>query len=171
MDLLDRLLGHDASTTGELLRCCRQLSDEALDREFDIGLRTLRKTLAHIIRNMEVWTDLMAGAPVRAFGGDSVGELEVRLASAAAGLARLAHGVAARRAWDERWLDMLDDPPAWKTFGGAITHVITHSMHHRAQAIHMLRRCGAHKVPEGDVLSWEARSALRVLPQVEQNGK
>jgi len=52
---------------------------------------------------------------------------------------------------------VLDDPPAEKTFGGAIAHVLTHSMHHRAQVLHMLRRLGVGDVPEGDVLSWERR--------------
>ena len=37
MDLLDRLLGHDAWTTRQLLDICSTLSDEQLDREFDLG--------------------------------------------------------------------------------------------------------------------------------------
>ena len=51
MDLLDRLLGHDAWTTRQLLLRCRDLTDEQLDREFDIGHRTVRATLLHVIRN------------------------------------------------------------------------------------------------------------------------
>ncbi|HWB09145.1 MAG TPA: hypothetical protein VG826_07975 [Pirellulales bacterium] len=39
MDLLDRLLGHDAWTTRRLPSCCQGLSDEQLDHEFDIGHR------------------------------------------------------------------------------------------------------------------------------------
>ncbi len=54
MDLLDRLLGHDAWTTRQLLLRCRNLTDEQLDREFDIGHRTVRATLLHVIRNVEV---------------------------------------------------------------------------------------------------------------------
>ena len=66
MDLLDRLLEHDAWTTRQLLLCCRNLTEEQLDREFDIGQRTVRATLVHIIRNVEVWSDLMSGQRVRA---------------------------------------------------------------------------------------------------------
>ena len=40
-------------------------------------------------------------------------------------------------------------------YGGGIAHVITHSMHHRAQPLYMLRRLGIEGLPEGDVLSWE----------------
>src|SRR3954453_20512549 len=79
MDLLDRLLGHDAGTARELLGICARLTEEGLDREFDIGHRSVRGTLVHVIRNMEVWTDLMAGGPVRESGGRSVGELVGRL--------------------------------------------------------------------------------------------
>ena len=50
MDLLDRLLGHDHWMTRELLLRCADLSDDDLDREFELGRRTLRSTLHHIIR-------------------------------------------------------------------------------------------------------------------------
>lgn len=159
MDLLDRLLGHDAWTTRELLLRARPLGDAELDRDFDIGLRTLRKTFVHIIRNMEGWSDVMAGRPLRPAGGDaSVPGMLARLDGAAADLARLARDVAARGAWDETFLDPLDDPPARKTLGGGIAHVITHSMHHRAQVIFMLKKLGVEGLPEGDVLSWEAQA-------------
>ena len=41
-------------------------------------------------------------------------------------------------------------------FGGTITHVITHNMHHRGEVLHMLSRLGLTDLPEGDLLSWEA---------------
>lgn len=160
MDLLDRLLGHDAWTTRRMLDCAGALPDAALDQDFDLGLRTVRATLQHLVRNMEVWTDLLSGGSLRPDSGRepagrTVAALKVRLDRAAADLGRLARDVAARNAWDDRWLDHLDDPPEWKSYGGAIAHVITHSMHHRAQLSHMLRRLGATDVPEGDVLGWE----------------
>ena len=61
MDLLDRLLGHDEWTTQQLLLICRGLTDEQLDRQFDIGLKTVRLTLRHMIYNIEGWTDLLSG--------------------------------------------------------------------------------------------------------------
>jgi uncharacterized damage-inducible protein DinB len=159
MDLLDRLLEHDAWTTRQLLECCRALSAEQLDRPFDVGHRTLRATFQHIIFNMEAWSALVAGAtelpscPPRK--GESIPSLADRLAHAAADLAQVAHAIRARNGWDERWLDVLDSPPKEKTYGGAVAHVITHSMHHRAQVLYMLRQLGLTGLPEGDVLSWE----------------
>ena len=164
MDLLDRLLGHDAWTTRQLLDRAATLPEADLDRRFEVfGHGSLRATFLHLVRNMEVWADLMAGVPVRPDTGvepegRTVAGLAARLERAAADLAGVATDVAARGAWDETWLDVLDDPPAYKTYGGAIAHVITHSMHHRAQLIAMLRRLGVADVPEGDVLGWEARS-------------
>ncbi len=163
MDLLDRLLGHDAWTTRQLLLRCRDLTDEQLDREFDIGHRTVRATLLHVIRNVEVWSGLMSGRPVDTDQGTrpqdrSVSALIARLDRAADDLARLARAVAQRGGWDERWVDTLDRPPSENTYGGAIAHVITHSMHHRAQLLYMLRRLGLEGLPEGDVLSWEQQA-------------
>jgi uncharacterized damage-inducible protein DinB len=161
MDLLDRLLGHDAWTTHQLLLLCRGLTDEQLDRDFDIGHRTVRATLRHVIRNVEVWSDLMAGRPPRKDpgpDGSTIPALTARLDTAAADLATVSRAVSERGAWDEKWVDRLSNPPTEKTYGGAIAHVITHSMHHRAQLLYLLRRLGVSDLPEGDVLSWEHRT-------------
>lgn len=148
-------MGHDAWTTHQLLTCSKELADEQLDREFDMSHRSVRATFQHLVRNMEVWSDLMAGRPPRAAAGDSIDELTVRQEKAAGDLAEVARAVAGRDGWDDLWTDWLDTPPTRKTYGGALAHVITHSMHHRAQLIYMLRQLGVENLPEGDVLSWE----------------
>jgi len=156
MDLLDRLLGHDAWTTKQLLDLCAILSDEQLDREFDIGHRSIRRTLDHIIHNMEVWSALMAGQNFQRATDRTISGMRHRLATAEARLAAVARKVAEADAWDELWRDPLDDPPRDKRFGTAVAHVITHSMHHRAQMLYLLRMSGVEALPEGDVFSWEA---------------
>lgn len=166
MDLLDRLLGHDAWTTRLLLLRCQECSDEQLDRRFDIGHRTIRQTLHHIISNVEVWASLMAGQQVKLHQPGSVPVLTVRFDEASSKLSQVAHAVSERGGWDERWTDVLDTPPAEKTYGSGIAHIITHSMHHRAQLLYMLRQLGIDELPEGDVFSWESRS--KVMP--EANG-
>lgn len=156
MDLLDRMLGHDTWTTRQLLLLCRRLSDEQLDREFDIAHRTVRATFVHIIYNLEAWSDCMAGQPIRAEDGQSVSELIVRLDRSANDFAVLSRAIADRGGWDERWVDPLDGME--RTYGGTIAHVITHSMHHQAQLLYMLRLLGVDGLPEGDVLSWERQA-------------
>jgi uncharacterized damage-inducible protein DinB len=49
----------------------------------------------------------------------------------------------------------LDNPPREKSYGTSLAHIITHSMHHRAQVLYMLRLSGVRNLPEGDVFSWE----------------
>lgn len=160
MDLLDRLLGHDADTTRHLLLLSRDLTDAQLDRPFDIGHETLRRTFVHIIRNMEVWTDLLDERPVRPRpepprSTESVSGLIARLDAVVPEFAALARRVRDEGRYDDWWTDVLDDPPQQKTYGGAIAHLITHSMLHRSEALHILTRLGVPDVPEGDVLSWE----------------
>ena len=162
MDLLDRLLGHDAWTTRQLLECCRGMGDEAFDLPFEIGRGTLRATFVHIVRNMEVWSGVMDGS-IRCWsdvaeetpGRQTVEALMGRLEAAADRLARVSRRVREEGAWDETWVDVLESPPRLRTYAGAIGHVITHSMHHRGQVMYMLRRLGVERVPEGDVLGWE----------------
>lgn len=162
MDLLDRLLGHDHWTTRQLLRC-RELADAQLDQPVDAGHGSLRETLSHTIGNIEVWTALMRGNPAHprrqdAPGADGVEQLIERLDLAMAGFGALARQITDEGRLDDTWLDVLDTPPARKTYGGAIGHVLTHDMHHRAEILHMLARLGLRDLPQGDLLSWEIQA-------------
>lgn len=158
MQLLDQLLQHDAWTTRQLLDRCASLSDEQLDQEFDIGHRSLRATFEHIIRNMEVWSSLISQTtpPQRdsTNASPSVADLRQRLKIAAERLSTAAHEVAANGRWNETYVDPIDEDA--KRFGTSIAHLMTHSMHHRAQLLYLMRRIGIPNVPEGDVFSWEA---------------
>lgn len=167
MDLLDRLLGHDAWTTRLVLLRCGELSDDQLHRRFDLGHGTVHATLVHLIGNVRDWTDLMAGQPVAADDagrrGLSVADLLARHDAAAADFAALARRVRNEGRYQETWVDTLDEPPTAKTYGGAVAHVLTHNMHHRGELLHMLTRLGLPDLPEGDVLSWE--QTLRSAPE------
>ncbi len=158
MTLLERLLGHDQAATQELLKLCLPLSPADFDREFDAGWRTLRSTFEHMIFNIETWTDLMLARPLRDIEGhNSPAELLARLDPSYREFATLAQRIEAEGRLDEKWTDTLDDPPQQKSFGGAIAHVITHNMHHRAELQHMLHRLPLPHVPEGDLMGWEMR--------------
>ena len=160
MDLLDRLLGHDVWSTRQLLLQARPLSDAQLDQRFDIDRRTLRECFEHIIENMEIWCDLMAGREVRDGDGGpqsrSIDGMLERLSAAGRDFAALSRRIAREDGWDGVYMDTLDQPPKPKTYGGTIAHLITHSMHHRAQVMYMLECLGVQEHIEGDVLSWES---------------
>ncbi|MEO8394132.1 MAG: DinB family protein, partial [Chloroflexota bacterium] len=61
---------------------------------------------------------------------------------------------------DDLWTDVLDKPPTQKSYGGAIGHVITHDMHHRAEVLHIMARLGMSDLPEGDLMGWDQRTRL-----------
>ena len=159
LDILDRLLEHDAWTTRQVLALAGRLGDEQLDQDFDIGHRRIRETMQHIIDNIEIWSDLMAGRTVRqmAAGRQSVAELERRFESAYGDFARIARELRDTQRLNDMYLDVLDRPPQEKSYAGTILHVITHDHMHRAEILHMLERMGVQDLIEGDVLSWEAR--------------
>lgn len=156
MNLLDRLLGHDTWSTRQLLLACRSLSDELLDREFEIDGRSIRETFVHMIDNMEVWTALMWERPVTRQSGDSIDALLDRLSRSSRDFAHIAREVARAERYDDCFIDVLDDPPVPKTFGGAIGHLITHNMHHRAHIMLMMENVGIKEHIEGDLLGWES---------------
>jgi uncharacterized damage-inducible protein DinB len=158
MDILDRLLAHDTWTTRQLLLACQALPNEMLDREFEIDHKSLRETFAHMIGNTETWTDLLYGRPVEDKTGNTIPEMLERLSIVGRDFADLARKIARENRYDDCFIDTLDQPPAKKTFGGAIGHVITHNMHHRAQIMFLMERAGLKQHLEGDLLSWESNS-------------
>ncbi len=157
-DLLDRLLEHDAWTTRRVLEYARTLTDEQLDRDFNIGHRTVRETIQHLIRNVETWTDLMADRPVRSreTGQQTIHELRQQYDAAIGDFARVARQLRDTQRLNDTYEDVLDQPPQRKSYGGTIMHVVTHDHLHRSEILHMLQRLGVQDLIEGDVLSWEA---------------
>lgn len=158
MDLLDCMLEHDRWTTDRILTICRELPQWRLHTHFGVGHGTIDATLRHMIRSVQVWTDLMCGrlvAPPDAVEAAGVDALAI--------LCNVFYGEFAACARDCRDAGRLDvyfpdtraDPPVPRTYGGAIAHVITHNMHHRGEILHMLGKLNVPDLPEGDVLSWE----------------
>jgi uncharacterized damage-inducible protein DinB len=162
LDLLDRLLEHDAWTTRRVLDFAETLTDAQLDQDFDIGHRTVRETLQHLIGNLEVWTDLMAARPVRPTptARPSLVGLRQRFDAAFSDFARVAREARDAQRLNDVYTDVLDQPPRQKSYAGTILHVITHDHMHRAEILHMLERLGVQGLIEGDVLGWEATGRM-----------
>jgi uncharacterized damage-inducible protein DinB len=163
MDILDRLLGHDAWTGHLILVRCQELTDEQLDQPFDAGLGSVRAMLLHAIRNVEVWTALMSDGPIPERDPmdappPSAVDLLAQHDAAMTAFRALAERIAAEGRLDDLWLDRLDEPPREKTYGGAIAHVLTHNHFHRAELLHILAQLDLANLPEGDVLSWEQQT-------------
>ena len=164
MTIIDRLLGHDAWTTRQLLLRCRELTEEQLNIQFEIGDRSLAGTFEHLIAVMESHTDLLLGRrtqenflATKALRDDeSVDGMLKRLTVVAMDFADIAAQVEREGRADE----MCTDPGGTNRWplGGVIAHVLTHSMHHRAQILFMLEQLGVKDAIEGDALGWEGQA-------------
>lgn len=158
MDLVDRMLEYDRWATTQLLGVCQNLTDAQLDQEFDIGIRTLRDTLDHLIFNMGVWTWSMAGQPMdgpdlREERNDrSMPALIERFERYHARYAALARKLRDENKLDETYVDHFGGTP---TYGGIVFHVIVHHPEHRSEMLHILRRLGVEKLPEIDPALWD----------------
>jgi uncharacterized damage-inducible protein DinB len=156
MTILDRLLAHDAWTTRQLLLRCRELSEEQLNRRFDIGDKNLMQTFEHIVACMESHTDLLLGrtAYLTYRDDESLDGMLRRLTLVAKDFAEFALEIDGDGTADNMVTNQNNGNR--RSVGGVIAHVITHGMHHRAQILSILDQLGAQNVIEGDVLGWES---------------
>ncbi len=160
MDLLDLLLDHDHWATRRLLDACGGLTDAQLDREFDIGHRTLRETFGHMISNVPFWSAFLEGGHP-ADGADSADAHPDDRSLAALidhhECSSAAFAGTARRLRDEGRLGdtYADHYAVRKSFGGTILMVVEHNEGHRTEVLHILERLGVPDVPEVDLGVWE----------------
>lgn len=147
------LLRHHRWANERLLRACEGLTDEQLDRPFEMGPGTLRKTLAHIASTIRGWDDLLAGRPKRpwlnaeGYSFRELRELFERVTSDFESSAREhpVDGIAIGGSTGSTYSYVR---------GGVVAHVLAHGIHHRAQCLNMLRAMGAEPLPECDVDIW-----------------
>lgn len=161
MSATHRLLQHNRWATRLLLERCRALRPEQFQRRFDIGPGSLHDTLRHVIGAMFRWADRIADRPVR----ESIervprprtpDELLELLDQAHRELEAVALRVEREGREDEPM--SAEFRPERFTRGTAIVHVLTHGMHHRAQALNMLRRLGVADLPALDAVEWEVKT-------------
>ncbi len=161
-DILNRLLGHNAWTTRQLVERARALTAEQYLQRFDLGPGSVHDTLRHIISVMFGWADEIAGRPRRlSLGSDgegpirSVDELLTLLDDAAKELQKTARLIVDQGTMDEI-LSVTYEGQTWEfTRATALAHVLTHGMHHRAQVFNMMRQLGKPIDIDGDVIEWE----------------
>jgi uncharacterized damage-inducible protein DinB len=158
MDILDRLLGHNAWITRKMIERCRTLSPEEFARRFEIGPGSVHDTLLHTVDVMFGWADRIAGRPRRPNLDErpwSVDDLLAKLDEAEAALERTANDVRDAGRYEEM-MELEHDGTRYRfTRGTALAHVLTHGMHHRAQVFNMFRRLGVAFDLDGDVIEWE----------------
>jgi uncharacterized damage-inducible protein DinB len=161
-DVLPILFGHNLWATRLLLERSRELSAEQFHQRFEIGPGSLHDTLQHIVGAMGRWADVIGGREARArietngrrHRADELIEL---LVQADAELRAVAELLTASGRWGEIMEFTTTEGRTWRfTRATAMAHVLTHGVHHRAQALNMRRQLGL--PPLGfdlDVVEWE----------------
>ena len=164
-DPLRILLSHDRWATEQILDACERLSTEQFHQRFDIGPGSLHDTLTHVVSAMRTWTDTLTGGEIRP-RPDADGQRRTPEQI------RALHGEACAQLADEARRRPLGEVVTRTLRTGrtvsltraeVITHVTTHGMHHRAQALNMLRRLGINPLPPSSVTewTWHTGSAVR----------
>lgn len=158
MKTLRALFVHGDWARDRLMAEASRLDDEALDRPFEMGKGSLRRTLEHLWRAERFWLDRWLGDD-RRIGDPEPGltpaALRERFRATAAErgglLGRLAEGDLPRRV----------DFPGGRgerreyALGAMMLHECNHGFHHRAQALNMLRHLGA-EPPGVDYITMKA---------------
>jgi uncharacterized damage-inducible protein DinB len=138
-----------------MLQAAGPLSDGQLDRKFEMGVGTLRETLAHIRDGEQWWLTNWTKGPGELFPeGPSAESIEAIAASFHK--ARDAREDFLRSVTDEglaRRIEATPAPGMVCSFPIRVTmlQLCHHGTHHRAQAVNMLRHVGG-EIPVLDVL-------------------
>jgi uncharacterized damage-inducible protein DinB len=153
VDTLRFLFVHNDWARRALLDAAKEVDDVGLDRPFELGPGSLRATLHHLWRAERVWLDRWRGRR-SSIEQDrpGVAELADRFDSTAAEREAFLEEVGT--AGQSRPVDFEDSEGTAYRFplGDLMMHVTNHGVHHRAQALNMLRRLGA-RVPGLDLLT------------------
>ena len=156
------ILRYSDWANSQILRAAARLTDEQLDRPFDTGLGSLRRTLIHIWAGESVWLARWQGMTETAWPDEleplSIVTLAERLGQHYAQrdvfLARQSPG-------DLQRLIVYRDSKGG-LFSAPLADMMLqmglHSTHHRAQAVNLLRRVGA-SPPELDYMMWVRKPA------------
>ncbi|MCC7290994.1 MAG: DinB family protein [Phycisphaerales bacterium] len=136
-----------------LLGSAEGLPSEQLDRRFDMGLGSLRRTLLHILAAESVWLQRWQGLAETKWPDESEKpaipairrRFEACYAQRRTFLSALATGELARVVPYRDSKGTLYKA----SLGDMLLQVCVHSHHHRAQAINMLRRLGAAPIKPG----------------------
>ena len=149
------LFDYSDRANDQIIEASEALNDDQLDRRFKMGRGTLRKTLKHILAGEHVWL-------LRWNGQADAPWLDEEVATPVTGIARDLRQTSKERS---KFLDTINEgdasPPMsyldtvsgyfTASLGDMILQGLVHSIHHRAQAVNMLRQLGV-EPPEVDYM-------------------
>jgi uncharacterized damage-inducible protein DinB len=143
---LQTLFAYNDQMNHKLLDAARSLNDAQLDQPFDMGMGTLRKTLAHIYVGEMVWLERWRGNGECKWPGYETSDTPATLGPKFTETARARDAflstltpvqIEARQAYRDSKGNRFT-----ATLHEMLIQGIVHSAHHRAQAVNMIRRVG-----------------------------
>ena len=147
------MIAHDRWANGLMYEACRGLSEERFHQRFEMGEGSLHDNLVHNLGAMRGWTDVLNEVPNRdrlEEGKYTLDEIVAMHESVTADFEKAAY----RQGFEV----MIHRDRGERSYafpvGGILAHVMTHSMHHRAQCLNMLRHLGVEKLPMSSVMEW-----------------
>ncbi len=153
---------YNAWANAQLLQAATPLTDSQLDRKFDMGVGSLRKTLLHIYNGEFVWLQRWQGKRDTPWPNEEEKATVATLASRF-GLLPPQHDAFLETLKDtdlDRSIVYRDSKGSLfsAALGDMLIQGFNHSTHHRAQAANMLRHVGAGPV-ELDYMYWVRKPA------------
>jgi len=151
----DIMLAHDRWATRQIFTACLPLTEEQFHKPFEMGMGSLHNNATHLLTAVRGWTNNLRGGnhPLPKIDGN----LRRTPAEMLAMLDEVSDAFAAEaksKPLDDTLTVVRDNTPYTFTRGIAITHVMQHAMHHRAQCLNMLRHVGVKPLPWSSVLEW-----------------
>ena len=147
------LIAHDRWANQQLYAACDALSNDQFHHTFAMGTGSIHNNLIHNLGAMRRWTDVLNESEPHARLEEKRHTLaEIRELHDAI-TAEFEHA-ALRRPFDTVIEPMQGATAYTFTVGGILAHVITHSTHHRAQCLNMLRQLGIEQHPMSSVMEW-----------------
>ncbi len=144
---IKELFAHNDWANHKILGAAAELPDAALDRSFEMGEGTLRRTLNHMIAAERVWLDRWQKHAAPRYRSDAAGMAVGELADEYRAVAVERNGFVDRCSQSDldgllHYKNNRGDPFAFP-LGDLMLHVCNHGVHHRAQAVNMLRQVAA----------------------------
>ncbi len=157
LGLIRRYYAYGDAVRREMHAAAEGLGDDRLNRPFEMGVGSLRRTLVHVFHGEWWWHENWTKGPGTPFPkpdeGVSISELSARFDEVAA--ARNAMLDAMSEADLARPVEVAPRPDLRREFpiGVTMLQLCTHGTHHRAQANNMLRHLGAEPL-KLDLILW-----------------
>lgn len=172
VSVIQRLHHHRAWVNQNLLTTAGRLSEQQLQRKFEIGQGTVWKTLVHMYGAEYVWIEALLGNENPTVPGDLPGQIPGNQLGDG-GITSLADLNSKWGATEYKWKTYLQSlaPESLeelvykiRTSGGdtirlatrrvdILLHVCTHAQYTAAQAVNMLRHLGVKELPETMLIS------------------